>query len=327
VRRPVLTNPPLFGIRDMADKEPAQPPANPKAGAGNQEGASSNVPGKRPRAQPRPPSADKPPEAHEEADQSEASSRPASKASQRRNQPPNRNRREDSKLGTMLASPIWQGVAGVLTLVSIIVSVLAVLYARNVEKEKEAIEKANATANVTVSSHYRRDKPQHWTMIATVHNRGPATANVVHVILAATHTMCFSGELYQKPDGSTGYRSKGYKMGAKCPSGSQLVDIRDVSPQEIPGLFARKVTSSKSVVLGLYSGTVENLHPGEMAWIEFSYRTGPDLDKKLDSVLPIEEQSSRTDALRPFVEVFGEIGVKGPNIAVGEQSYAAFRPL
>jgi hypothetical protein len=200
------------------------------------------------------------------------------------------------------------------------------MYARNVEKEKEALQRANSIANITIDSDYRQDKPGQWTMIATVHNRGPATASAVHVILAATHTVCTAGELYQKPDGSTGYRSKSFKTGVLCPSGVQLVGIRDVSPQEIPGLFARKAISAKSIVMGLYSGTVEELHPGELAWIEFTYKTGPDLDKKLTSALPVKVQNSRTKAIEPFIEVFGAIGVDGGNLTVKTESYEAFSP-
>jgi hypothetical protein len=189
------------------------------------------------------------------------------------------------KLRKLFSSLVWQGITGILTLLSIGVSIGLVFYTQHIQDYAQSLQKQASIANMTLTTTYLYDGSDQWTMNVDVSNDGPAVASAVHLSYSALHTTCMVDELTFSSNKRTKVVTKSVKQDLQCPDGSILVGA--VPAKSLAGLFVHPLTSySANSAMGLFSGIAYGVYPGEDIFVYLNFKVTPDLNSKLMAELP-----------------------------------------
>jgi hypothetical protein len=132
-------------------------------------------------------------------------------------------------------------------------------------------------------------------------------------------------ELIFTPGKRTKVISRSIKEDLQCANGSALIGADPI--KSFPGLFLRPLASySVSPVLGLFSGSVYSLHPGEDISIDFNFKVASDLNRRLMTELPstpLMPDLNSPSKLGALFTRFSQVTVTGDNVRMSSTRYSA----
>ena len=203
-------------------------------------------------------------------------------------------------------------------MVSIVVAVYAVNYAKRLEDEDKL-------AQLAIRTTYAAEERGAWAMIVSIANRGPGVANRVRISYTGLNAACFNLRLTRSA-GTTDTDLLDMKHNADCADGASLVDVRKGKPEELTFIFPREVTGeSKAFPMNSYSATCPELYAGEMVWLEFVFKVSERLDAKLRSGLPVPETSTTAGKIEPYFRQFGTVSIDGTDVKSDGQEFNAIK--
>lgn len=224
--------------------------------------------------------------------------------------------------GRLLERPAWNGIAALIGVLALIVPFA--LYAfEQIKQSNEAI------AHVEVHHTFRRDSPGIWSIISTVKNRGPATADSLQMMYTSKNSTCFSGTWTQDENGTADFELGPVTgTGADC-GGVELMDVEPASQGDMAGVFVRDFSSvSKLIEVGLTSGTIDSFKVLDTGWIEFRFRVASELDTELLQLVRSSNEGVPNEiVVQKFVDTFSVPQFQGNKVEVQEVEYKAIELL
>jgi hypothetical protein len=212
-------------------------------------------------------------------------------------------------------SSAWQGISGVLAAVAIVEAVGFFFYGQH-------LQNVAATANLEVTTIYRYDGSNLWTMNLEVHNGGPAIAKDIHLVYSGVHTTCFLTKLIYDNGRLKKVSTVAIKSDLQC-GGNALESV--VPAKSLAGLNIHPLASfSASDAIKLFSGTAYNVYPDEDLWVDFHFKAASNLNRRLKAAMPhtTYNSSSLTKIVRPFFSQFSQVTVTGANVRVSPTTYS-----
>jgi hypothetical protein len=228
-----------------------------------------------------------------------------------------------SRFQKLSSSLVWQGITGILTLVSVVVAIVSAVIASNAQEHAQTLEKQNAMANMTLATTYMYDGSDKWTMFIDVYNNGPAVANVVHLGYSAPTKICFVTKTIIEDHKKVTIRGLQQSLG--CPGGSLLTSVTPT--KSAAGRFIHPLASySIDSTHGLFSGTAYNMYRGEDIWISFNFTATPELNRELVAEISSEHFTlplSSPTKLGILFSSFSQVTVTGDNVNMTGSRYEA----